>query len=305
MLAAAFVSLMGGASCSVALATDDVQCSVDADCDARGGELAGTVCQANVCVKKATGECEADADCQAKGAGHEDDACVEHVCQAPEDPKWGCIGKVEPLPSGKMYTITTKLLDLISNQPATGITIKLCNKYDAPCATPISMPTMGADGGVTVTVPGELETYLDIQGGQYYPTLAFNDHVAQPKNEVVLLVPKSAAASLATTAGVTIDETKGIILARTTDCTLAPTGGASVTIFPTNQETRFYTINSTTNPNATQTDSAGNSGFVNVTPGTVTLTGTVGPMGKVYGKVSVLVRAGSISAQILRPTPTL
>lgn len=302
----AALSLLGGASCSLALATDSVQCEKDADCDARGGELAGAVCQANVCVKKAAGECESDADCKALGAGHEDDVCVDKACTKPEDPKWGCIGKVEPLPPGKMYTLTVRLLDLITNQPAMGLTIKHCNKYDAPCATPIGMPQMDpTTGGVTVTVPSDVESYLDLQGGDYYPTIAVFDHLAESKNDVVLVVPKAAAASLAQTAGVTIDDTKGLLLVRTTDCTLAPTGGASVTIFPSTDATGFYTVNSTTNPNATQTDASGNAGYVNVEPGSVTITGTVGPMGQEFGKASALMRAGTITAQILRPTPTL
>ena len=78
-----------------------------------------------------------------------------------------------------------------------------------------------------------------------------------------------------------------------------------MTIFPSSTETRFYIISSTTNPNGSQTDSSGNAGFVNVAPGTPTLTGTVGPQGKVFGELSTLSRAGHLTYQILRPTPSL
>ena len=296
---------MASSSCSVVVATDSVQCSSDADCEARGSAFAGSVCAASVCVKRAAGACESDADCKALGAGHEDDVCVGRVCQAPDDPKWGCVGKVEPLPAGKTYTLTTRILDLITNQPAPGITIKLCNKYDAPCATPLPLAknTPEDDGRVTVDLPSDVEAYLDVQGGDYYPQLIFFEHLAQPTNEVVYAVSSAAVASLAATAGVTLDPAKGILLVRTTDCQLEPTAGASVTVFPSDQETRFYTVNKTTNPNASQTDSAGDSGFINVTPGTAIVTATIGPMGKQYGKVSTLVRAGTMTAQILRPTP--
>ena len=272
--ALALSSLVVSAGCSVALDLDEVQCETDADCDARGGELEGTICVESVCRKP-----------------------------EPEDPKWGCIGKVEPLASGEMNTLSSRLLDLITNQPATNITVKLCNKYDAPCEAPINTPVPDADGVVTVTIPSELEAYLDVQGPDYYPTIAFLDHVAQDKNEVVYIIPTGIVEALAVTADVTLDESKGILLGRMTDCTLAPTAGASVSVFPTDKETRFYTINNTATPDASQTDSAGNSGFINVSPGTVTMTGTVGPMGKTFGTVSTLIRSGTITAQILRPTP--
>ncbi len=267
-------ALAASTGCSVALATDDVQCTTDADCEARGGELLGTI-------------------------------CVESVCQKPEpvDPKWGCVGEVEPVPSGDMDTLTARFLDLITNKPAPGITVKLCNKFDAPCDAPIGTPVPDADGAVTVTIPSELEAYLEVQGPDYYPMLAFLDHVAQDENEVVFMIPTGVAAALAQTADVTIDDTKGLLLVRTTDCTWAPTEGASVSIFPTDQETRFYTINNTTTPDASETDTAGNAGFINVTPGTVSVSGTIGPMGKKFGQVSTLIRSGTITAQILRPTP--
>lgn len=294
-------------SCSLAVATDDVQCSTDADCEARGSSFAGTVCEASVCVKKATGECETDADCRAKGAGHEEDVCTNHVCETPEDPKWGCVGKVEPLPAGKVYTIKSTILDLITNQPPPGVTVKLCNKYDVPCATPLPLASnlLAADGSVTVDLPSDVEAYLEVTGGDYYPMLLVLDHVAEVNNPVTYAVPNGTVQSLATSTGVALDPAKGIVLIRTTDCTLDPTAGASVTIFPNSGETRFYTVSSTTNPNATQTDSAGNAGFVNVTPGTIQITGTIGPMGAPFGKISTLVRGGFMTAQILRPSPSL
>jgi len=265
------------AGCTLALGDDEVQCKTDADCEARGGDFAGSICVDELCTEK----------------------------PVVEDPKWGCIGKVEAPPTGQMDTLTARFLDLLSNQPAQGITVKLCNKFDTPCSAPLATPTPAPNGDVTVTLPSDVEAYLEVTGADYFQTLAFLDHVAQDGNPVVLLVPKSAANFIAKDAGVTIDPTKGIILARTVDCTNAPTAGASVSIFPSDMETRFYTINNSVTPNATQTDVAGNAGFVNVTPGSVTLTGTVGPSGKEYGKVQTLVRANAITAQVLRPTPTL
>ncbi|MBK8252179.1 MAG: hypothetical protein IPK82_05870 [Polyangiaceae bacterium] len=261
--------------CTVITTTEEFQCEVDADCEARGGEFAGSI-------------------------------CVENVCQAkPVDPIWGCIGNVEPPVSGNMDTLKSTFLDLITNKPPANATFKLCNKYDAPCDAPLGTPTMEADGSVTVTIPSELEAYLQMEGPGYYPMLAFLDHDVQAENPVVYAVPDAIVGTLATNAGVEIDETKGIVLGRLANCTGAPASGASVAIFPSDQETRFYTINNTVKADATKTDSSGNSGFVNVTPGAPQLTGYVSPGGQAYGTVSTLVRAGHITAQIVKPTPEL
>ncbi len=276
----AWVLLLGSSlaacGCSVAVGgLDEVQCKTDADCEARGGEFAGSV-------------------------------CLDDVCTAKEiDPKWGCIGNVEPLQSGGMDTLKSIFLDLITNEAAQGISVKLCNKYDTPCSAPLATPTPEADGSVTVTIPSDVEAYLEVTGPDYYPLIAFLDHDVQAENPVVFVIPSGVAAALADNAGVTIDDTKGILLLRTADCTGSATAGASVSIFPSDKETRFYTIQNSVTPDATKTDSAGNAGFVNVTPGTVTAHGTIGPGGQEYGAVQTLIRAGTVTAQILRPTPTL
>lgn len=268
---------MVSAGCSLALGGgDEVQCKTDADCEARGGDFAGAVCLDDVCVEK----------------------------PEEQDPKWGCVGNVEPPDTTGMNTLTTQLLDLISNDVPAGMTVKLCNKYDTPCSAPLDTPVPDQDGFVTVTLPAEVDAYLEVTAPDYFQTLAFLDHVVQSDNAVVLVVPTVAAQFIAKDAGVTIDPTKGIILARTADCTGGPTAGASVSLFPSDMETRFYTINSSVTPDAVQTDTAGNAGFVNVTPGSVTVIGTIGPDGKEYGRVQTLVRANAITAQIVRPTPT-
>lgn len=276
-LAASTFALAG---CSLALHTDDVQCTADADCEARGGDFAGTI-------------------------------CVDSVCQAkpvPVDPKWGCIGKVDPLPSGKQDTLKVQLLDLISAQPVTDATVKLCNKYDPSCASPIGTPAPDAMGWVTVTIPSDAETFLDVTSADHMPALVFLDHVAVAKNPDILLVPPAAAQTLAATAGVTLDPNGALILVRNVDCTGARTAGASVTIFPSSKETRFYLVNNTPTASGTKTDSSGNAGFVNVSDmptANPEITGTVGPEGATFGKVVTLVRPGTITFQVLRPSANL
>ncbi|MFO0759133.1 MAG: hypothetical protein U0359_21755 [Byssovorax sp.] len=265
--------------CSLALDVAEAQCSSDAECDARGGEFAGTV-------------------------------CIEKVCQTkpvPEDPKWGCVGHVDPPMAGSMDTIKVQLVDLLSSKPAKGLSVKLCNKYDPMCAAPIGMPVPDAEGWISATMPSDAETYLEVttMDGTYMPSLVFLDHVAASKNTDIQLVHPDTAEGLAKNAGVTLDPAGGIVLVRTADCTAERTAGASATIYPSSKETSFYVINYAVTPNATKTDTSGNAGFVNVAPGSPTITGTLGPQGMEFGKVTTLVRAGYMTFQVLRPTATL
>jgi len=268
--------LGGGAGCSVLLATDAEQCSVDADCTARGAAFAATVCTASVCVPK-------------------------------PDPKWGCIGSVAPLTSGGTAPFKVQLLDLLSNAPvATNLTIELCNKLDPTCASPLgaALP-VDSMGWVSATVASDFEGYLDITDttGNYLPSLIFIDVVAIGQNPSVLLIPKGAEQGLAANANVTVDPTAALMLTRTVDCTEAATAGASVGVSPLGAATGFYLINSSVLVTATETDSAGDCGFINLAaPQSLTVTGTVGPGGAEFGRVTTLVRPGAMTYQLLRPT---
>lgn len=250
-------------------------------------------------------QCTVDADCAARGADFADTTCVEHVCQTRVDPKWGCVGHVDPPKSGEMVTSTVQLVDLVSTAPVTNVTVKLCSKYDPPCSSPLGTPKVGPDGSVSVKIASDFQGYLDIQGGGYIPALAFIDAITTASNPQVQLVPPAAEKSLASGAGVTLDPAAGLVLSRTVDCQAKPTAGVSVSIFPSEKETGFYVIASGVSPGATATDTAGNAGFVNVAPGTPTLTATLGQGGKEIGKITTLVRAGAITYQIVGPTPTL
>jgi hypothetical protein len=243
-----------------------------------------------------------------RGAAFAGTVCKAHVCEAKPvvvDPKWGCIGSVKAPATGKMDALKVQLVDLISEMPAQGLTVKLCNKYDTPCATPLGTPTPDAMGFISATLPTDVEAYLEIEGSDYVPSIVFLDHLYTATNPLVQMVPSGAATGFATTAGVPLDPTKAILLVRTADCTGAASAGVSVTLFPTDKETRFYVINQAVTANASETDAAGNSGWVNVDPGPPTITATIGPNGKEIGKVTTLTRAGYLTFQILGPTPTL
>ena len=299
--AALVAGFLASTGCSLVVKTDAEQCSQTADCTARGTDFASTVCVEHVCQ-----ECGADADCTARGPQFANTACVANVCQAKADPKWGCIGHVDPPTiGGPMTKITIKVIDLVSTAPVTSATVKLCSKYDPPCNSPLGIPTVAADGTVSATIASDFQGYFDVAAQGYLTSLAFVDAQVTNSNSEIQLIPQAAAVTLAKGAGVVLDPEAGIILARTTDCLGAASAGVSVSILPSGKQTGFYTIASGVSPGATATDNAGNAGFVNVAPGTPTLTGTRGPGGQEIGKVTTLVRASAVTYQLVAPTPTL
>lgn len=242
-LAAGFLASTG---CSLVVKTDADQCTENADCAARGPDFAGTVCIAHVCL-----ECGADADCTARGAEFANSACVANVCQTKVDPKWGCIGHVDPPMPGSMVTAGAKILDLVSTEPVKNFTAKLCSKYDPQCSSPLSPPKLAADGSATVTVASDFQGYLDVQAPGYLPALVFLDLTAIATNPVILLLPTAVIDNLAMGAKVLRDPAAGIVLGRTVDCEYKPSAGVSVSIFPSTTETAFYVIGSGVSPGAT------------------------------------------------------
>ncbi len=265
------------------------------------GFLASAGC--SVIVKTDAEQCEADADCAARGADFAGTVCLEHVCQDKPDPKWGCIGHVEPPKGSAMITVAVQLVDLVSGLPAKGVTVKLCSKYDPPCNSPLGMPEVGADGYVSATVTRDFQGYFDVQSSSYLPSLVFLDADVTASNPVVQLVTPGVVDTLAMGVSVTRDPAAGIVLSRTVDCQLTASSGVSISIFPSAKETAFYLIASGVSPGATATDRSGDSGFINVAPGTPTITATRGQGGEVIGKVTTLVRAGAVTYQLLPPTP--
>ena len=153
-------------------------------------------------------------------------------------------------------------------------------------------------------VASDFQGYLDVQAPGYLPALVFLDLTAIATNPEILLLPTNVVDSLAKGAMIVRDPAAGVVLGRTVDCQYKPSAGVSVSMFPSANETGFYVIGSGVSPGATATDTAGNSGFMNAAPGTPTITATRGQGGQQIGQVTTLVRAGSVTYQVLPPTPT-
>jgi hypothetical protein len=259
-------------ACSVVVSTPKEQCAVDADCDARG--FANAACESSVCVPK-------------------------------QDPIWGCVGHISGEVGTGMVHIHFLLLDVVYNSPLAKADVKLCSKYDTTCATPIykQMPVDPKTGAVDFDVPANFLGYLDVVDPDHLEILLFVDTTTDSGalDPEILVPTEGIVSNIAKQAHVMYDDTKSLILLRTTDCRIKTTGGVSMSIFP-QSGIGFYLIDSVADTTASVTDAAGNAGFVNVDVGTPTITGTLGPHGETIGKVTTLTRAHTASYVVMHPT---
>jgi hypothetical protein len=263
-------ALLSAPGCSLALKTDEAQCVNDADCAARGKDFAGLI-------------------------------CAEGTCQPKPDPKWGCLGEPEGPPVQEMVEVKVQFLDLITENGVSGADLKLCKSFDPLCNTPIATKTSDAQGFASITLESDFQGFVEVDATGYLPEIIVMDAYAAAKNGDILLIPEGAAVALSQQAGVPIDPMKGIIIGRTADCQLDRTEGVSVSLSPSTGETRFYVINNLITKSADRTDKSGNSGFVNVDPGSPEIRATLGPDGEEITRIATLVRAGTVTGQVIRP----
>jgi hypothetical protein len=287
---------LAAVGCSLVLTTQTEQCTVDADCAARGPAFAGTVCESRVCVTKAV---EAGSDAAADA----------------QDPIWGCLGSVVFPPAKKpKVTISLPLYELISKAPVSNILVRPCARLDVSCTNPLAAPVApDAKGIVTFQVDAGFDGYAEIlptvvDGGlpNYVPSLAF---FSPPPSDdtlyaALLLLTPSSLATLAATAGNAIDPKLGAVFFVAQNCAGKAAEGVSVTTDRTEATTKgFYLIKGLPSETASATDAAGYGGFINLPTGYVRVNATVHDTGKPIGGTSVLVRPSTISYVYLVPSP--
>jgi hypothetical protein len=194
------------------------------------------------------------------------------------------------------------------------IDAKPCGKTDVACMNPIG-PTVqpNAQGILTFTVDASFDGYIDMKSNvmtdsglpPYIPALVFfNPPLSMDTIYLTVpLVSPTALQLLASQFGNAIDPMLGSPFAATYDCQNKPAEGVSVSIDQTSDAGRtFYFVNGLPTESATQTDSTGYSGFINVPPGIRNITGKLADGGPFVGKVSVLVRPSTLTYTVLPPT---
>lgn len=270
--------LAGLCGCSLALDASEVQCTVAADCTARG--FVGAACV--------------------------DSACI--VDPNPVDPRWACIGNIpEPVEQpGVTHIYRQAINDVVDELPPEGLTVKLCQTVDIACASPlIADVPVAADGTVEVEVPSGFEGYLDLVSDETMPALLF---LGPPitadvlQTEPVQLVSQGLFDSIVTLAGYTPNPERGHALVLMADCNNVGAPGVSMSIDVDDPDThRFYLYDLIPDPAATLSDDSGNGGYLNIPQGFATIEVTLAEANLLYSRARFQVRQGTISYVGLTP----
>ena len=279
---AAAVSLLAALSsstlaCTVINDLSGEQCVTDTDCSRRGEAFAKTVCRTNVCVP---------------------------------DPTWGCLGKVTwPPPTGTgKVTARLVLTDLLTGAPVTDATARSCTKIDTQCMTPVASDFHSdAEGILPVELDKHFDGFLEISApGKLNPILYFFYPPVDSDRTIpfVPLVPPEAYDQLAKQVGTGLLFTRGAAIALGYDCQGVTAPGIQYSIDDADESTLpFFMEKGLPSITATETDTSGQGGFVNVKPGIHRLSGSVRQSGAHIGTVSVVVRAPLITYTTMVPTP--
>ena len=144
----------------------------------------------------------------------------------------------------------------------------------------------------------------------YAPSaLFFNPPI---KNDLIVpiplpLVPTSSVLSLIQASGAQFDPTTGLVFVTAHDCSGGPTAGVSFNVDKhQDRVTVLYLENGLISSTATQTDSSGLGGIINVPSGFVNVEGTIGNddgTRRRMGAFGVQVTAFNISYSTLAPSP--
>jgi hypothetical protein len=297
-----FAALSVSSACSLALRTNENQCSNDEDCANRGGLMAQAVCRDQVCV-------EAHAGGGGGGANTSTDAGT--------GPDFRCVGKVTwPLPVEPQIVVTMQFIDLVAKLPLTQINVHACAKMDVTCANPLG-PSVSPDekGIAAVNVPASFDGYVEVLGVDaaadagapalvpmnvfFNPPPVENSHFG-----VVPCFTRPALAALASVHGNTIDPSLGFLFSGALDCAGKPAAGVSWEPDRVAESTRrFYYVDGLPSEVAVATDPSGYGGLINMPTGTVRLFAKLQATGVRIGETSVFVRAGYITTGFLVPTP--
>jgi hypothetical protein len=245
---------------------------------------------------------------------------------AAADP-WGCLDQPGEVPSTSPVAITFKIFDAInaittagpnggsdfdvlSFVPLPGILLQACDPSSPSCQAAAAPSATTDDAGeATLTVPGDFSGFFELTGTTYFPT---NVYLGQLLADASTFAPP--AGMLETTQGVLIassldvplelDASAGVGLTffQVYDCfdrhglgvefTLSADAGPSTV--------QFYLQDNFPSRAATETDSLGTGGAINVPAGPMTVTATLSGTKRTIGSAKVVVLAGGATFAWLR-----
>ena len=186
--------------------------------------------------------------------------------------------------------------------PVSGITVVACNALDVLCSEPVTAAPVSDDaGGATVVVPDDFAGFFQFTGPGYVPSKAYVGHLLADASTFQAPFPILATSATLTLAGalgvpMILDPEAGVghFFFQVYDCFdhLAPGVSFSLAIDPGPDTLQWYLTTGIPSTTATQTDSRGAGGTLNVPAGAVLVTATLAATQTTIGTVNTVIDPG-------------
>ncbi len=277
-------------ACTLVIDDAREQCSVTADCRARGEAFVASECQAGRCVEVAdesTNEpqtCDVSADCVA-GMRCKSELCLDpFACEPP------------PETSGEL-AIALPVVDVMG-KPLSGVSARVCWNMDPECLNPLQEARVGDDGALKLRLEAGFRGYVEFHAEGFVPqihALPVRFPVDGQLPPVRLLPEDLIYGGLTAAIGTEPDPEKGHLFLTLLDCLglaedveISSTGvdGASV---------RFYSLDGIPSSDLSKTTTSGVAGFVNFPPGNTVVSFASASTGGSLGQVGLVVRKGAVT----------
>jgi hypothetical protein len=241
---------------------EQVSCNDDSTCRSRGD----FICESNVCENA---ECSRDQDCK------DQEMCAAGRCTDPRDAEdealFGCFDVKQPLTSSQPGSLRLQLFSYGESAPVKDLKVVVCKAADLSCNTPVAATHTYENGTLTINGLENGNRYNIRFTGKDGSGSEFLEHEYYMQRPIVgatveadklEMVPRLLVDVVADSAGLLFDPAKGLVLTQTFGCDLKPLAGVSVT--DSLMAVPFYLAAGLPNADATETDSAGVAGFVNM-----------------------------------------
>jgi len=303
-------------------------CSTASTCSQNGECVKLDLCRTN-CIP---GSSTCPPECEQRYAGGVQDLapwldCVQNLCSEACQPgrNWQCLDAKAPWlrpKSAGSITFGISIVDIVSEKPFVGSTLKACHKLDQNCGTPLDTQITDADGTVALTVPAGsvgFDGYVDMTGGDngeggergsIFPAIWYPSPniVSSGWRGRVQFVSYGSLQTLAVLTQATIDPLRGHFAAAAQDCNFANAGNVTFDADTKDDKTTvFYFVGGVPRTGATQTDLlSGIGGYINL-PGIgstlVTAKVPVGDTVKIIGASTYIIRPGTFTTTSIPPIP--
>ena len=226
--------------------------------------------------------------------------CRSVSCAACTDLR--CVDEPFPAPSQATYSAELFIFNLATSTGVASVIVKVCDRADVDCATPLDEQTTDAGGNVTVTLPSAPKgttAYLEITGAGITPQLTFLGN-REPETSLsagLLVLDAATSAAYLQLSGGTLPPDGGTYALGSLGIQGYSCGGSSlagVTFESSNagpNASTAYMSGGVPSTTATETNGSGQGAIVDHAPGPTTVS-MIGSSGTTLGSMEVLVREG-------------